>query len=383
MPPEDTNLLTTGQAAKYCSVTPDTILKWIKKGRLQGVRTAGGHYRVERRDLETLIPTPHSATSPLPPPAERCSEALPCWEYLGDRGVVRDHCQQCVVYRVRAARCFLMAGMDQDVGHVRQFCQNSCEDCVYYRHVNGLAANVLVVTSDDDLIDQLAGEDNESVNLRFARNGYEASAVIHDFRPAFVVIDTEDVSGGETELLDHLTSDPRVPGLRAILLVPTKITGRWRRRSESESVVGILKKPLEAGQIAQTVTKCRPVGSPVRESGNPLSTDKRGVTMSEEKTLQPDSTFDEDGFLRTLSNWSRSMAESLAVKNDIGPLTEEHWRVIEFVKDYYEAHGTGPPVVKIGKKTGMNTDEICGLFPCGVVRGVYRLAGLPRPPGCF
>jgi len=105
--------------------------------------------------------------------------------------------------------------------------------------------------------------------------------------------------------------------------------------------------------------------------------------MSDEKTLQPDSTFDEDGFLRTLSNWSRSMAQSLAEKNDIGPLNEEHWRVIEFVKEYYETHGTGPPVVRIGKSTGMNTDEICGLFPCGVVRGAYRLAGLPRPPGCF
>ena len=105
--------------------------------------------------------------------------------------------------------------------------------------------------------------------------------------------------------------------------------------------------------------------------------------MGEEIALQPDSTFDEDGFLRALSDWDRPMAESLAEKNDIGPLTDEHWRVIEYVKAYYEAHGTGPPVVKIGKNTGMNTNEICGLFPCGVVRGAYRLAGLPRPPGCF
>jgi len=40
-------------------------------------------------------------------------------------------------------------------------------------------------------------------------------------------------------------------------------------------------------------------------------------------------------------------------------------------------------VVKIGKTTGMNTQTICDLFPCGVVRGAYRLAGLPRPSGCF
>ena len=77
------------------------------------------------------------------------------------------------------------------------------------------------------------------------------------------------------------------------------------------------------------------------------------------------------------------MAEELAEKNNIGPLTNEHWDVIEFVKNYYEAHGTGPPVVKIGKTTGMNANTICDLFPCGVVRGAYRLAGLPRPAGCF
>ena len=383
MPAEETNLLTTGQAAKYCSVTPDTVLKWIKKGWLHGVRTAGGHYRIQRRDLEGFIPAPPSAASPPPQPAECCSETLRCWDFLSDRGAVRDDCLQCVVYRVRAARCFLMADLEADVGHVRRFCQGSCEDCVYYRRVNGLPANVLVITSDDDLIDQLAGEEDENVTLRFARNAYEASAMIQDFRPAFAVIDTEHVSAWDTELLGSLASDPRVPGLKVILVVPPETSGRKRRRTENELVVGILEKPFGTGRIAAAVTKFRPVGSPTQENGNPLSTDKRALTMSDEKTLQPDSTFDEDGFLRALSKWSRSMAESLAEKNDIGPLTEEHWKVIEFVKDYYEAHGTGPPVVKIGKNTGMNTDEICGLFPCGVVRGAYRLAGLPRPPGCF
>ena len=105
--------------------------------------------------------------------------------------------------------------------------------------------------------------------------------------------------------------------------------------------------------------------------------------MSDENTLGSEPNLDEDGFLKTMSTWDRAMAEDLAKKNDIGPLTDQHWEVIEFVKDYYENHGTGPPVVKIGKSTGMGTDTICDLFPCGVVRGAYRLAGLPRPPGCF
>jgi len=381
MPAEATNLLTTGQAAKYCSVTPDTILKWIKKGRLHGVRTAGGHYRIRRRDLEGFMPAPPSAAGPQPQPEECCSETLRCWDFLGEQGAVRDECRQCVVYRVRAARCFLMAGME-DIGHVRRFCQGSCEDCGYYRRVNGLAANVLVITSDDDLIEQLSGEQDENVTLRFARNAYEASAIIHDFRPAFAVIDTQYVSAGDSELLSCLTSDPRVPGLKIVLVVPSETSARKDRWPEHQMVVGVLHRPFRTGQIA-AATGWRPLGSTAQGNENPFSTDSRGVTMGDESALQPDSTFDEDGFLRALSDWNRSMAESLAEKNDIGPLTDEHWRVIEYVKEYYEAHGTGPPVVKIGKNTGMNTNEICGLFPCGVVRGAYRLAGLPRPPGCF
>jgi len=105
------------------------------------------------------------------------------------------------------------------------------------------------------------------------------------------------------------------------------------------------------------------------------------MVEADSKPTEPN--FDEDGFLKTVSEWNRSMAKALAEKNDIGPLNDEHWKVIEFVKQYYETYATGPPVVKIGKATGMSRDEICGLFPCGVVRGAYRLAGLPRPPGCF
>lgn len=92
--------------------------------------------------------------------------------------------------------------------------------------------------------------------------------------------------------------------------------------------------------------------------------------------------FDEDGFMKEISAWNRSMAQTLADDNDIGPLNEDHWKIIEFIKGYYETYRTGPAVVKISKATGLSRGKICELFPCGVVKGGYRLAGLPRPPGC-
>jgi tRNA 2-thiouridine synthesizing protein E len=105
--------------------------------------------------------------------------------------------------------------------------------------------------------------------------------------------------------------------------------------------------------------------------------------MSQEQAQATDLDLDGDGFLKTMAGWNRSMVQALAERNDIGPLSEDHWKVIEFVKAYYEEHGTGPPVVKICKETGLGRQVVCDLFPCGVARGAYRLAGLPRPSGCL
>ena len=246
-------LLTTGQAAKLCSVTPDTILKWIKKGRLSGVRTAGGHYRINRRDIEPLFVSLRQAESELLQSKGHSPHGLRCWEYLGHRDAVKDDCRQCVVYRARATRCFLMAGLQADIGHARRFCRGSCEDCVYYRRVKGLATNVLVITSDDELIGRLSAEEDKRISLRFARNAYEASAIIHDFRPDFAVIDVESIPGGDTELLDSLAADPRAPGLKVTLVVPPGASGRKHAWPKNDLVVNVLEKPFGSRRIAAVI----------------------------------------------------------------------------------------------------------------------------------
>ena len=47
--------LSTGEVARLCSVNPDTVLKWIKKGQLAATRTAGGHYRIEEHHLAACV----------------------------------------------------------------------------------------------------------------------------------------------------------------------------------------------------------------------------------------------------------------------------------------------------------------------------------------
>jgi len=147
----------------------------------------------------------------------------------------------------------MMANLEQDVGHAKRFCQNSCQDCVYFRRVKGLATNVLVITSDEGLIERLAEEDNDSIVLRFARSAYGASAIIQDFRPAFAAIDEELLSTGESGLLDAMSGDPRIPGMRIILVVPQRETGEKGDRPKSNSIVDVIEKPFRIRQIADVI----------------------------------------------------------------------------------------------------------------------------------
>lgn len=90
-----------------------------------------------------------------------------------------------------------------------------------------------------------------------------------------------------------------------------------------------------------------------------------------------------EGFLLDFTSWTRQTAWQLAMANDLTPLTDDHWQIIYFVRDYYQDHGDGPPIIKIARATGFSFSKICSLFRCGVARGAYRLAGLPRPHGCI
>jgi len=50
----DGDLLRLGQAAEILGVSPDTVRRWIKSGRLQAERTGGGQRVVTRSDVARL-----------------------------------------------------------------------------------------------------------------------------------------------------------------------------------------------------------------------------------------------------------------------------------------------------------------------------------------
>ncbi len=54
-----TPLLTTSEVARICNVESETVLAWVKSGRLAAITLPGGHKRYRREDVEVLLtPSP-------------------------------------------------------------------------------------------------------------------------------------------------------------------------------------------------------------------------------------------------------------------------------------------------------------------------------------
>lgn len=93
--------------------------------------------------------------------------------------------------------------------------------------------------------------------------------------------------------------------------------------------------------------------------------------------------FDGEGFFEDADDWSEEAAGVLAREAGLTRLTDEHRRVLRFLRDYYYQNGRAPLNKKLREGLGMNMREIERLFPGGVKYGARRLAGLPNPKSCM
>lgn len=97
---------------------------------------------------------------------------------------------------------------------------------------------------------------------------------------------------------------------------------------------------------------------------------------------------DDDGYLIDWQEWTEGVATNMA-KEDGLELTEAHWEVIKFLREYFEKFQIAP-MIKIltkelakqyGKEKG-NTKYLYELYPAGPAKQACRYAGLPKPTGC-
>lgn len=102
---------------------------------------------------------------------------------------------------------------------------------------------------------------------------------------------------------------------------------------------------------------------------------------------------DEEGYLRNPDDWSDQVAEAMAyqqAQQDGVTLTETHWGLIHYFRDYYQENKVHPTMHKLVESLGKHHGEhfhdhkvyekfLYELFPHGPVQELCKLAGLPKP----
>ena len=92
---------------------------------------------------------------------------------------------------------------------------------------------------------------------------------------------------------------------------------------------------------------------------------------------------DAEGFFVNPDEWTEEQVPALAQRDGINELTEEHWRVIRFMRQQWRATGSGPSVRALSKSSGVPIKRLYELFPKGPAKTAARIAGIPKPRGCI
>lgn len=98
---------------------------------------------------------------------------------------------------------------------------------------------------------------------------------------------------------------------------------------------------------------------------------------------------DEEGYLDNLDDWSVALAGQMA-KKDGYALTENHWEVINFLREYYGQYQIAPAVRILTKAIGKRlakkkaTANTCtSYFPMVLPSRRVNTQDSPNPPGAF
>lgn len=91
---------------------------------------------------------------------------------------------------------------------------------------------------------------------------------------------------------------------------------------------------------------------------------------------------DTEGFLSDFDNWDENFARGTAPRvGIISGLSEDHWRIIYFIRDTFKKTGRCPLVYETCRMNRLHLQELKKLFPTGYLRGACKLAGVTYAEG--
>lgn len=98
---------------------------------------------------------------------------------------------------------------------------------------------------------------------------------------------------------------------------------------------------------------------------------------------------DAQGYLLDSTLWDISLAGEIAQLENI-TMTEQHWQVVYFVRDFYQQFNTSPAIRALVKamqnkygKDKIDSRYLYRLFPDGPAKQATKIAGLPKPARCI
>lgn len=98
---------------------------------------------------------------------------------------------------------------------------------------------------------------------------------------------------------------------------------------------------------------------------------------------------DIEGYLKDYRQWTEAIGEMIANAEGV-TLSNEHWQVVYFVRDFYLQFNTSPAIrmlikameQKLGTEKA-NSRYLYRLFPSGPAKQISKIAGLPKPVHCI
>ena len=91
----------------------------------------------------------------------------------------------------------------------------------------------------------------------------------------------------------------------------------------------------------------------------------------------------EEGYLTDPTQWTKAIGEAIAAEEGITPLTENHWKLIDFLQKDYAENGVMPTIRRVKNAGGIPIKELYTLFPGGPLKKSSKIAGLPKPASCI
>jgi TusE/DsrC/DsvC family sulfur relay protein len=82
------------------------------------------------------------------------------------------------------------------------------------------------------------------------------------------------------------------------------------------------------------------------------------------------------GFLINPSQWNEKFAAARAHEMKMPKLTEEHWKIIHYLRKSFEKNNIVPNIYDTCEANGIELDKLGELFPDGYHRGAVKIAGL-------